>query len=944
MFMLKIWNNISLSKKLVLCIVFISLIGGSLVGVGTYKIARQNILQEMNTRNKMISQNIINQFEAHLRNLNLEIKTLSDPSEIEGSFTELQHSIQLSAKNQTKSLSAYTQVYNKLHNRFSLLQKEENFDNFYLISAKGDILFSLEKKSDFGTNLITGEHSKSWLADVFKRSTTPNTSREDIFFTDLISYPPSGKPQTAYFAKPIYNQHKQLLGALIGELNMQRLYKLINIQGITDTATYHVDEENIIRSNSDKSSQKIDGQKIPQEHLDGLMEDPQKISYGEGIVYPNSYFQLSEFHIAEHTIRVVSERNAETVQEQLSELNKRAFFIMLVCVGLSSLIGLFFSKSFVRPILRLNDAVDRMLNGKEVQLLEQNRSDELGELARTLAQIYKMGQSAQQVQTALDNAQSPIVMLDKDLSIRYTNHSFQKTFSKSKEYLNKHYPAVNIHNLIGIEFSVFHGGKTEMFRERLSQMSTETRIKLVMGEREFSIIITPIFGKNGEREGFITEWDEKTEERRQERILAEEQKKENEIEEKISQVIGVIARGDFSARLTLHDNRPFIQSVAKNINILCQVVEGFIENVSNSLEAVAEGDLTQKVTGDYQGRLSDMQSALNQTIERIALMINEIIELGGNIQSAGHEIAQDAEDLSIRTESQATSIEETVATMEKISESIRMNAQNAQKANILSQEALKQAEMGGAVVHNAVSAMTNLEKGSHRITEIVSVIDSIASQTNLLALNAAVEAARAGEAGKGFAVVATEVRSLASRCSKAAQDIGSLITESNQNVNESVNLVHATGEALTAIVTAVSSVATTISSISEASKEQASGVIGITSNINQVDQMTQQNALLAEKSASASRGMNQKVSKLSQLVQYFKTGKHSLPSLKNMANSLHQEREKMLEQSVAPSKFLKDPKKAPASILPPLKKITTPKERISPTQSTKIRINEFEDF
>jgi methyl-accepting chemotaxis protein len=213
--------------------------------------------------------------------------------------------------------------------------------------------------------------------------------------------------------------------------------------------------------------------------------------------------------------------------------------------------------------------------------------------------------------------------------------------------------------------------------------------------------------------------------------------------------------------------------------------------------------------------------------------------------------------------------------MEEMSASVRNNANSAIQVTSVAQETLQQAENGRNVVSRAVSAMNQIETSAKRITEIVSVIDSIASQTNLLALNAAVEAARAGEAGKGFAVVASEVRTLASRCSEAARDIRGLITGSNAQVVDGVKLVNATGTALKEIVESITNVTTTIASISQACREQATGVEEISSAISQMDEITQQNAGLADNSAANARELAKEAETLANLVQSFKTNDDS---------------------------------------------------------------------
>ena len=289
------------------------------------------------------------------------------------------------------------------------------------------------------------------------------------------------------------------------------------------------------------------------------------------------------------------------------------------------------------------------------------------------------------------------------------------------------------------------------------------------------------------------------------------------------------------------------------------------------LGALSKGDLEQRMDGQYNSDFSSIQSAINDTAGRLEEVINKIIPLTHSIQGTSDDILLEARNLSRRTEEQAASLEETKATIEIITSSVISNADAAVDASGIASTAPVHAEDGQNIVSQAVNSIQNLENSSLRISEIISVIDGIASQTNLLALNAAVEAARAGEAGKGFSVVASEVRTLASRCADAARDIRGLISTSNAQVNDSVKLVNDTGAALNQIVESMHDVSSTILSISNSSNEQAHSVEEVFKAVSQVDSITQQNATLSDKSALTAGHLSEELKRLMQTIQYFNT-------------------------------------------------------------------------
>jgi methyl-accepting chemotaxis protein len=269
-----------------------------------------------------------------------------------------------------------------------------------------------------------------------------------------------------------------------------------------------------------------------------------------------------------------------------------------------------------------------------------------------------------------------------------------------------------------------------------------------------------------------------------------------------------------------------------------------------------------------------VKTDVNATVGKLTDIITQIRQSTSMVHEAANEISQGNADLSARTESQASSLEETAASMEEITSTVKESAQNASEANSVTADAKSKAVAGGEVVHNAVGAMKEILTSSHKINDIIGVIDEIAFQTNLLALNAAVEAARAGEHGRGFAVVAGEVRTLSQRSATAAKEIKDLIRESVNKVETGSQLVNNSGQTLADIVKAVEEVAVRVEEIATAAAEQNDGIGQINQAVMQMDDMTQQNAALVEEASASSEALSEQASALNSMVSFFKVGHH----------------------------------------------------------------------
>jgi methyl-accepting chemotaxis protein len=361
----------------------------------------------------------------------------------------------------------------------------------------------------------------------------------------------------------------------------------------------------------------------------------------------------------------------------------------------------------------------------------------------------------------------------------------------------------------------------------------------------------------------------------QERIAAAERdaamnRVMNEFDAAVGGVLDAAMAGDFSQRVPLEGKQGVILNLAKALNTMCDNVGIVLDDLVSMMGALADGDLTRRITAEYQGTFSILKDSANTTAERLSSIVADIQMSAVDVANAAAEISTSTTDLSERTEQQAAGLEETSASMEEISATVRKNAENANHANDLTAATREVADRGGAVVAQAVEAMSRIEDSSRKIADIIGVIDEIARQTNLLALNAAVEAARAGDAGRGFAVVASEVRSLAQRSSQAARDIKDLITSSTTQVKDGVDLVSKTGQSLSEIVASIKSVAEIVADIATASNEQATGIDQVNKALTQMDEVTQQNSALVEENAATAKTLESQSAAMSERVAFFR--------------------------------------------------------------------------
>ena len=323
-----------------------------------------------------------------------------------------------------------------------------------------------------------------------------------------------------------------------------------------------------------------------------------------------------------------------------------------------------------------------------------------------------------------------------------------------------------------------------------------------------------------------------------------------------------IRLGDFSKRLNLQTK----DEVGQLSHSLDEMAEG-LQASANVAEAIARGDLTQTAT--VASEHDQLGNALKTMIENLQEMVGNIQVAGEQIASGSGQIASASQSLSQGATESASSIEEVTASMNQMSEQVKVNAQNAATATNVSTESQSAAENGNNRMAEMVDAMDKINQAGQNISKIIKVIDEIAFQTNLLALNAAVEAARAGQHGKGFAVVAEEVRNLAARSAKAAEETAELIEGSVALTDQGVKMAEQTATALTEIMSGTTKVADLLKEIAAASSEQAQEITQVTSGLTNIDQVAQQNTASAEESAAAAEELSGQAAHLQSMLQRF---------------------------------------------------------------------------
>lgn len=357
------------------------------------------------------------------------------------------------------------------------------------------------------------------------------------------------------------------------------------------------------------------------------------------------------------------------------------------------------------------------------------------------------------------------------------------------------------------------------------------------------------------------------------RQQAEREAKERmEFQEELEGVLAAAAAGDFDRRMGLTDVPEEHKALRVALNTAMERVQTSLDDIVGVLAELEAGRLWARMEGQRTGAFGKLQASTNAMAEQLESALGDLSRHATGILDDSSDLSASAEDLSKRTERTAGSLAETTHALEQIVGSISSTADLTAGAQGFAESARAEARGSDEIVRDAVQSMQAIQNVSVEISRTLGVINDIAFQTNLLALNAGVEAARAGEAGRGFAVVASEVRALAQRASDAAQQIGSLIESSSEQIDKGVQRVARTGETLTALGDSIEKIGDQVGEIAEAAQSQSSAAAEINRAMAEIDGTTQQNTAMFEEITTANQSLKGAASQMLRLIEQFDLG------------------------------------------------------------------------
>ncbi|MDR0272599.1 MAG: methyl-accepting chemotaxis protein [Clostridiales bacterium] len=590
----------------------------------------------------------------------------------------------------------------------------------------------------------------------------------------------------------------------------------------------------------------------------------------------NDVLPAAETSIA--NIQALSGRFHEIKEDKSHELvtyESATLVIIAVMLVIELFIFLFLSvaitKSILSPINALVSVADNVSKGYLNVNIDMSSQDELGKLARSFSDMINV---INQLIFKLQDI-SQTINKDGDIDARMNTSDFSGSYKDVAESVNGLIEGLisdsvamftSINELgdgnFNFEMPIMPGKKKVLndtvnsFKDTLQRINNDVNVLIsaAIDGKLSTRIDTSVY--KGDWASLMSVLNELLE-----AIIAPIQE--------ASDVLKYVSEGNFDHNIKGNYKGDFL-TIKEAVNSTVTNVESYIDEISTVLDALAANNLDQEIKREYVGKFSNIKTSLLHIISQLNRVITDISVSASQVSDGSRSISDSSIKLAEGASEQASSVEELNATVTVINDSTTRNAENAKEAEAFSNHTMVSASKGDEDMKNMLAAMDGIKESSDKITKIIKVIEDIAFQTNLLALNAAVEAARAGEHGKGFAVVAEEVRTLAGRSQVAARETAELIEESGNRVSEGTGIAVQTAEALRTIVEDIEKVATIITGIAVASEEQTQAVRHVTEGLAQITTVVQNNSATSEESAAASEQLSSQAELLHNLVSVFK--------------------------------------------------------------------------
>ncbi|CAA6604734.1 Methyl-accepting chemotaxis protein [Rhodospirillaceae bacterium LM-1] len=284
----------------------------------------------------------------------------------------------------------YDAAHKKYHPWFRQLLEARGYYDIFLINEDGDVVYTVYKEADFGTNLLTGKWKDTDLAEVYKK--VANKPKGTVAFTDFRGYAPSDNAPASFMATPVYELGGAFHGALIFQMPIERINKIMNSSiGMGETGeSYLVGADHLMRTNSRfEKEPTILKRKISSEAVEKALKGDDAVLVAKNHLGHEALMAYGPLEFQGVRWAAIAEIEMGEIDEPAIAMAKILIIAALIIALIIGAVAVFVSRSIINPIAAMTMVMNRLKSGERtVDVPYTAKHDEVGEMARAV-EVFK---------------------------------------------------------------------------------------------------------------------------------------------------------------------------------------------------------------------------------------------------------------------------------------------------------------------------------------------------------------------------------------------------------------------------------------------------------------------------------------------------------------------------------------------------------------------------
>ncbi|MEL6963665.1 MAG: cache domain-containing protein, partial [Pseudomonadota bacterium] len=507
--------------------------------------------------------------------------------------------------------SYYSDVHASYHPWFRQFLRARGYYDIFLFDLEGNLIYTVFKELDYATNLVTGKYRDTDLGNAF-RAARDNASPDFEAFFDFKPYAPSHGAPASFISTAVLDEDGRTVGVLVFQMPIDRLNTVVQQSaGLGTTGqTFLVGNDLLMRTDSRFSEEStILVQSVENAAAEAALRGEHSTADGVNLAGDDAIIAYDFVDFVGVRWAMIAEMARAEILAPANTLAMSLIAIILAALAGLAVLGSFLSRDVTKPLVAMVDAVNAMAKGENTTIPGVDRGDEIGSVSRSLQAISQKGLEAARLRSALDCSNTMVMVANRRGEIVYVNPRLMQMLKTHEATIRQDLPNFNVGTILGSSFDVFHQNPAHN-RGIVESLSSNREVNIKVGGRRLRLAVNPVTNESNTRIGTVVEWADKTE--------------DLSIQEEINTVISAAREGNFNQQVQLDQFDGVYRELGEGMNQLVTAVSTATDDLGTMFAALADGDLSKRITNDYQGKFGELKENANRTADQLSSIVSQI--------------------------------------------------------------------------------------------------------------------------------------------------------------------------------------------------------------------------------------------------------------------------------------------------------------------------------